>query len=239
MRPVMRRLAAIALPVLILLLPASASAFSLTNCTLNLTSFDANGATIDTATVGDTDATQENPLLVDWEGTVQWAGTMGPLVIKDHQWGVSIFNLPTPENGGDANEDGDTDGDGTVRISEDLPFRVTGLYFVSGAISGTGGSCEGSGWIELSGDAFGTVPFWLGLGLIVLGLLLLWTGYRRGWGWAILGGLFLGLGAALLLVIYAQLPAGQWTPLATVVVGLVVGLAVIFIRPEAEAVSSP
>lgn len=230
MRPVLRRLAFIALPALILLLPASASAFPLSNCTLALTSLDANGTTIDTATVGASDATQEDPLLVDWDGSVQWAGTMGSLVIKDHTWGVSVFNIPTPQSGGDPNEGGDTDGDGTVQVRDSLPFQFTGLFYVSGQISGTGGSCAGSGWVKLPGDPIGTMPFWLALLLVVLGLLMLWMGYRRGWGWAIPGGLILGLGSALMLIIYALMPVGSWTPLAALVAGLLIGFVVVFIR---------
>jgi hypothetical protein len=232
MRPVLRRLAFIALPALILLLPASAAAFPLTNCTLSLTSLDAGGATIDTATVGAADGTQENPFLVDWDGTVEWTGTMGALVIKDHRWSVSVFNLPTPLSGGDPNEDGDTDGDGTVEVGENLPFEITGLFFVSGSISGDGGSCEGSGWMRLRGDAFGTIPFFLGLALIVLGLLGLWAGYRRAWGWAVVGGLFLGLGAAMTLIIFGVMLIGSWTPLAALAIGLALGIVVAFMRPE-------
>lgn len=235
MRPVLRRLGFIALPALILLLPASASAFPLTNCTLALTSLDANGATIDTATVGATDATQENPFIVDWDGKVQWAGTMGPLVIKDHSWSVLVYNIPTPQSGGDANEGGDTDGDGTVQVSENLPFRFAGLFYVSGTISGTGGSCAGSGWVKVSGDPLGTIPFWLAVLLIALGLLMLSMGYRGGWGWAIPGGLILGLGVALMLIMYAQMLVGSWTPLAALAGGLVIGFVVVLIRRRPAA----
>jgi hypothetical protein len=232
MRPVLRRLAVLALPALLLLLPASASAFPVTNCTIELTSVDGDGATIDTATVGDADGTQANPLLVDWDGSVDWAGTTGPLVIKDSRWSISLFYVPTPESGAEANENGHNDGDGSVRISEDLPFRVTGLYFVSGQISGTGGGCEGSGWINVTGDPFGTVPFWIGIGMIVVGVLLLGVGYRWAWGLAILGGLLVGLAATVMLIIYRVMPAGEWTPLAALLLGWFISFAVIFMRPE-------
>jgi len=232
MRPAVRRLASIALPVLILLIPASAAAFPLTNCTLHLDSVHANGDIFATADNGDGFATQADPFLVDWDGTVKWTGTMGTLVIKDHHWSVSVFNLPTPQRGGDANEDGDTDGNGTVQVSDTLPFKVTGLFYVSGQISGTGGSCEGSGWVKLIGDPIGTIPFFLGLALILLGLLGLWAGYRRAWGWAVVGGLFLGLGAAMTLIIFGVMLIGSWTPLAALAIGLALGIVVAFMRPE-------
>jgi hypothetical protein len=226
----MRRLALIALPALILTIPASVSAFPLTNCTLALSSVDASNVVIATASAGAADATQEDPFFVDWDGTVQWAGTMGSLVIKDHSWSVSIFNIPTPLSGGDPNEGGDTDGDGTVKVGENLPFEITGLFYVSGAISGDGGSCSGSGWMRLRGDAFGTIPFWIGLALIVLGLLMLWMGARGSAAWAVSGGILLGLGGAVMLIIYAVMPIGSWTPLATLLAGLGIGIGVAVMR---------
>jgi hypothetical protein len=230
MRPVLRRLALIALPALLLMLPASASAFPLTNCTLSLTSLDANGATIDSATAGAGDATQADPFLVDWDGSVQWAGTMGSQVIKDHTWSVSVFNIPTPLRGGDPNAGGKTDGDGNVTVGGNLPFRFTGLFYVSGGISGTGGSCAGSGWMRLTGDAFGTIPFWIGLVFIVLGLLFYWMGWRGAWAAAIFGGLLFGLGGALMLIIYAMMFVGSWTPLAAVVAGILIGIMLVVFR---------
>lgn len=232
MRPVLRRLALIALPALILMLPGSASAFPLSNCTMTLTSLDADGATIDTATVGDTDATQANPFEVDVDGSVAWVGTMGPLVIKDHTWSVSVFNIPTPLSGGDPNSGGDTDGADTVQVGENLPFELTGLFFVSGQISGTGGSCAGSGWMLLRGDPFGTLLFWAFLILILLGLLMMFMGYKGAAALAIIGGLIFGLGGALGLIIFAQMLVGSWTPLAAIAVGLVLGIVVAFIGPK-------
>lgn len=230
MRLILRPLAFLALPALILLLPAGASAFPLTNCTLTLTSVDTHGTMIDTATVGATDATQTKPFQVDADGRVQWAGTMGSQVITNHHWSVSIFNIPTPLSGGDANAAGKADGDGTVQVSANLPFRFVGLFYVSGGISGTGGSCAGSGWMQLRGDAFGTILFWLALILIVLGLLLYWVGWRGAWGWAILGGVLFGLGSGLMLIIYALMPVGSWTPLSALVVGLIIGFVFVFFR---------
>jgi hypothetical protein len=224
MRPVLRRLAIIAFPALILLLPSSATAFPLTNCALDLTSATGRLMTIDTATAGGADSTQTDPFQVDWDGTVQWTGTTGTQVIKDSSWGVSVFGIPTPLSGNETNEEGTVDGDGTVDVGVNLPFRVTGLFFVSGSISGTGGSCAGSGWMRLIGDPFGTTLFWLGLILILLGLLALWRGYLGSAVLAILGGLLLGLGGAMMLVIYALMFVGEWTPLAALLVGILIGV---------------
>jgi hypothetical protein len=234
----MRRLATIGLPALILLLPASASAFPLSDCTVALTSVDGDGAELDTATGGAIDSTQADPFQVDWDGEVDWVGTTGTQVIKDSDWGVSVFFIPTPLSGSEANEDGTSDGDGTVDVGVNLPFRMTGLFFVSGRMTGDGGSCEGSGWMRLVGDPFGTTLFWIGLVLIVLGLLALWRGYLRSSILAAFGGLLLGLGVAAMLIIYAVMIVGEWTPLAAFAAGVVIGLVVAVMRPESSAGST-
>lgn len=237
MRPVLRRLALIALPALILLVPASASAFPLTNCTLTLTSLDANGNQVGTATAGAADATQADPLQVEWNGTVEWAGTQGSQVIKDHHWSVSIFNIPSPLSGGDPNTAGKTDGSGTEQVGLNLPFRFTGLFFVSGSILGTGGSCSGSGWMKLNGDPFGTIPFWAFLVLVVLGLLLMLMGWRGAAVVAMIGGLIFGIGGAVGLIIFGVMVAGSWTPLAAIGGGLVLGIVVGLMGPKATPVA--
>jgi len=238
MRPVLRRLAVMALPVLILLVPSGASAFPLTDCTLELTSVDGAGLPLDTAIAGAADSTQADPFQVDWEGTVEWAGTTGSQVIKDSSWGVSVFGIPTPLSGSEANEDGTVDGDGTVDVGVNLPLRMTGLFFVAGSTSGSGGSCGGSGWMRLIGDPFGSTLFWLGLVLIVLGILALWRGYLHSSILAAFGGLLLGVGAAATLITYAAMFAGQWTPLAAFAAGLFIGIVVAVMRPETAATTS-
>lgn len=232
MRRVTRRLALIALPAAILLLPASVNAFPITDCTLELTSVGAGGATIDTATGGGADSTQANPFQVDWDGTVEWTGTTGTQTITDSDWSVSVFGIPTPLSGHETNEDETVDGDGTVEVGVNLPLGVTGLFFVSGSMVGTGGSCEGSGWMRLTGEPIGSSLFWLGLILTLLGLLALWRGYQRSSIVAAFGGLLLGLGATATLITYAVMFVGEWTPLAAFLAGVFIGLVVAVMRPE-------
>lgn len=235
MRPVLRRLMYLVLPALILLLPASASAFPLTNCTLVLTSFDKDEVQLDSATVSATDATQTNPFDVEFDGTVEWVGTMGPLVIKDHHWSVSIFNIPTPLSGGDPNEGGDVDGDGTVQVGENLPIKLVGLFYVSGSIAGTGGECSGSGWAKLAGDPIGSIGFWAFLILLILGLFMMYKGYAGAGAWAVLGGLIFGLGGALGLITFSLMLVGSWTPLAAIGVGLLMGIVIAMVGPKQVA----
>jgi len=236
MRPAPRRLW-LALPILVvlLLLPASAGAFPLTTCTLTVTSTDASGKTIATATAGADDATQTNPLLVDWDGTVTWRGTSGDNAIKNNSWHVDVFMVPTPLRGGDANDKGNKVGDGTTSVRGNAPFQFTGLYYVSGEFRGDGGTCTGSGWFKLIGNPASTIPFWIAVVLGLLGLALLALGLRGSWGWAVVGGLLTGLGLAVVLAMLAVLPIGPWTPLAALGLFVVVGLAVATFAPKPPA----
>lgn len=223
MRPFPRRLAFVAVLAMTLLIPGSAGAFPLNNCTLELTSLDADGLAVDSAAGGAADATQDAPFIVEWEGSVVWNGTTGTQVIKNNSWHVDVFGVPTPLRGGSPNDEGDTGGDGTVDVSANLPFRYSGLFFVSGELSGEGGSCAGSGWMKIAGDPVGTVPFFLALALVVMGAILIAVGARGGWLPALVGGLLFGVGVAMLLVGFSTLPIGSLTVAGSVALGLLIG----------------
>jgi hypothetical protein len=227
-----RLVLSVALPaalLLALIIPATASAFPLSNCTLNLFSTDKSGASVDSAAGGAPDATQQDPFVVDWDGTVRYDGTTGAQVIKNNTWFVNVFHFPTPLRGGSPNDDGNQKGNGSVGVSANAPFRITGLYFVDGAISGQGGQCAGSGWFKLAGDPVGTVPFFVGLGLLIIGALLV-VGAIAGSALAgFIGGIVLGLGAAVMLVIYSVALFGEFTPLTALAAGLIAGVALVFV----------
>ncbi|MEX2011906.1 MAG: hypothetical protein WEF51_06705 [Chloroflexota bacterium] len=213
---------------LLLAATAPVSAFPLSLCQLSLTSKDASGAPLDTAQSGANDATQSDPFLVDWDGTVDYTG-MTTNVIKNYSYQVFVLGIPTPLRGGDTNDDEDVDGGGTVGVSANAPFRVTGLFKVSGGYSGEGGSCGGSGWFKLIGDPTGTVPFWLGLILIAVGTLLEVRGLRGHKISAVTGGLLIGVGAGIMLVIYSAMLLGEYTPWAAIALGLVLGILIALI----------
>jgi hypothetical protein len=210
---------------LLLVAAASVAAFPLSQCELSLTSKDANGATVDTAQSGGNDATQSDPILVEWGGTVDYAGTTTS-VIRDYSYQVYVLGIPTPLRGAGANDDEDVEGSGTVGVSENAPFRVTGLFKVTGTYEGEGGSCAGSGWFKLTGDPTGTVPFWLGLILIALGTLLEVRGLRGHRISAVIGGLLIGTGAAIMLVIYSAMVLAEYTPWAAIGLGLLLGILI-------------
>jgi hypothetical protein len=222
----MRRTLASAFILALLALPflaAPAVAFPLSTCDLEIVSLDASGEPIDAAGGGANDSTQADPFEVDWDGSVAYIGTTN-VVIKDYSYQISVFGIPTPLQGNGTNEDENTDGDGEVSVGANSPFRAAGLYFVSGTYSGEGGTCTGSGWFFLNGDPVGTLPWIIGLILVILGSLGLVGGLRGMVLLAVLGGLFLGVGLDLLLISYGFLPFGEITPLAVVSATIVLGI---------------
>ncbi len=144
----------------------------------------------------------------------------------NNKWAVEVFMFPTPLQGGDDNPKNNKTGSGTVGVSANAPFRFTGLYYVHGTLTGSGGTCAGSGWFKLAGDPVGTIPFFGGIGVLVVGLLMLAFGSRGHTITAVIGGILTGLGGATMLIIYSTLPLGQQTPLALLLIGLAVGLVI-------------
>jgi hypothetical protein len=234
-----KKVGAIVLTALgILIMAAPVAAFPLTNCTLQLTSIAKDGTTLGTVTGGAPDATQADPFLVDWDGTISYTGT-SEIAMKDNTWGVSVFTFPTPLQGGDDNPGDDREGSGTVGVSANAPFRFTGLYYVSGSLTGSGGTCAGSGWFKLTGDPIGTIPFFAALGVLILGVAMLFLGSRRHTITAIVGGLLTGLGATVMLVLYSTLPLGERTPLVLMLAGLILGVAVGFLGRRGGGATVP
>jgi hypothetical protein len=211
-------LAALLLPVF----AGPAAAFPLSTCTLSLASTDADGAPLDTAQGGAPDSTVDDPFKVDWDGEVAYEGST-EVVIKNYTYHVEVFGVPTPLRGGDANDDENTDGSGTVSVGANAPFRVAGLYYVSGAYTGEGGSCSGSGWFQLLGSPIGTVPWIAGVAMAVLGALGIVAGFRGHLLTSLLGGLLLGVGSAVLLISHSVMPLAENTPLVAVIVGVILG----------------
>jgi hypothetical protein len=203
--------------------PPATLAFPLSGCTLTITSLDADGTAVDSAQGGGPDASMTAPLEVHWDGTIGWSGGTDAQVIRATSWHVDVFGLPTPLRGGEANEDGDTTGEDSIRIGEAVPFRYTGLFHVSGLLSGDGGSCSGEGWVRVVGNPMSTLPFLVALALLLVGVVLLAVGARGRWLPALAGGLLLGLGSMVLLVIYAVLPLAAATPPVVTLLGLLTG----------------
>jgi hypothetical protein len=222
MRPPRRVLAALAGTGLLLGAavgqPVSTAAFPLSGCQLTLSSFDADGTEIDTAIGGSPDATQHDPLRVSWGGTLRWTREGSPGSTGNGSWYVDVFGLPTMLRGADSAESG------VVEIGDGIPFRFSGLFYVSGRLSGPDLSCSGHGWVRVMGDPLSTLPFTMGLSLLLVGLVLLAVGARGRWLLAVLGGALVGMGLAILTVIYTTLPIGEATPALLIASGIVVGV---------------
>lgn len=177
--------------VLILLLATPVGAFELNGgCTLEIASTDASGGPLDLASGPGAagGGTQSDPFLIDWDGEVSWVGGSGDQVFNNHGWQTFVFLVPTPVRGGDPNDDDETVGTGTAGVGENAPFRITGLYYVSGTIDGEGGThCDGSGWFQLTGNPVTTIPFWVGVLIAVAGAALIWSSRPHAGGTTIQG----------------------------------------------------
>ena len=153
------------------LLAAPAGAVALDGgCQGQGTSLKADGSQIMTATAPSAEpGTSGNPVLVDYDGTVEYSGS-GPLMVN-HHWEVKVLGI-TVKSGGSKNGSHQTSTSGTAVVKDYLPFKITGLYYVSGGISGEGGACNGSAYLKLIGSPVGTLPWIAAIVLIAGGLLL-------------------------------------------------------------------
>jgi len=217
------------LPILavawLVLLPASAAAFPMSgSCTLKVTSTDAKGNILDTATSGDPSASESDPLQIDWEGMVTWSAS-STIALQNNRYHVEMFGVPTPFQGSSANTGDSRASTGTFAFSASAPFRFAGLYYITGGITGSGGACDGNLVVKLVGDPILTVPFVVSLALLVIGALLVLWGFSGHLLAALFGGLILGLGMALVLVVFSFLPSGAVTPLAVLLLGIGLGVA--------------
>jgi hypothetical protein len=146
--------------------PAGAT---LEGCEAQASSTDSDGQPLDTVTASADGSSQDDPFEVDYDGEVTYSGT-STAVIKNHSWEIDLFSAPI-KTGGSDNAQGTRKAKGTVSVSDYLPFKVAGLYYVSGSLEGDGGTCAGNLWVKLTGSPIGTIPWIAGIALAGLGLL--------------------------------------------------------------------
>jgi hypothetical protein len=176
--------AAVVGPLLLVAAPAGAAVdkagADLTGCKGTATSTDKSGGTVDTvAAPGPPGSSQDNPFHVDTDGSVHYDGS-SDTVIKNHHWSVKVFGS-TVKSGGSKNEDGKTTSSDTVKISDYLKVKITGLFYVSGHISGdNNASCDGNMWVKVGDSPVGTVAWFGGLGFVVIGGALLFFALPTG-----------------------------------------------------------
>lgn len=118
-----------------------------------------------------------NPIVIpDKEGLIAaWSGTTD-VVIKDHSGNVSVVVGPGNVvlgawSGENADDEVQSSGDYAVDDAKDLlPFDVVGLYELSAAHSGSGGTCSGSAMILIEGNPLQTPPGQAAAGGALLGV---------------------------------------------------------------------
>lgn len=214
--------------------PLAASAFEMPGCGLELTSYDAAGQALDQARSGDEAGTLDSPLAVDWDGRVTWSvGAEARKQAPPGAWDVSVFGIPTPMRGDTAATSG------SVEVGAGAPFRWAGLFQLTGRLEAGGEECRGEGWIRVRGSPIGTIPFLASLALSMLGVVLAAAGIRGHALLAAAGGLLLGVGAALLAVMFGFMPLGAVTPAGVASLGLVGGVLAGLSRSGPRARSSP
>jgi uncharacterized membrane protein len=203
-------------------------------CTIGLTSLDAGGGVIDTAT-GPAVADKGNPLDITLDGSVAWQGTAPLMTSGTYQ--VALNGVPVPGYGGSfTNTDKKTSASGTADVGSfvgALSFLqqfIAVTMSVSGTVTAPEGGCTGQTWVRIgkaeplfSGGAI------LGLALAALGVLGLFKSIRgrhalRG----LAAGLILGIALVLLVLTFGVYLAGPLTPWVaiggTTVLGFVLGL---------------
>lgn len=137
-------------------------------CSGEATSTKADGTTLYRLTAPGPGATRNSPFRVDPDGTVRWKGQTDQ-VIQNGRWTLQAW--PFTVTGTLRNASGDTTKSGEDRVSDRLPVKLPGLYFVKVKLrGGDGASCTASGWVKVTGNPAFT-PLWFGgLALMVAGL---------------------------------------------------------------------
>ncbi len=166
-----------ALAVLALGLPASAAlAADATGCSGSVQSLMADGSPLDAASAPGAGGTEDDPLVIDPDGSVTWQGSTD-VAITSGSWAVAAGGVPILSGTID-NADGKTSSSGVVELSTTLaPVQwllvTSALIPVAGEMTGPEGSCTGSGWITGTGGSPMSSPvFYAGVGFIALGLVM-------------------------------------------------------------------
>ena len=132
--------------------------------------------TIDGVTYGPANDSASNPIVVPADAeTAAWQGTTG-VPITDHAGRLSVVIGPGSveiASWGGENADRETSAEGVYEIADaraELPVDLVGLYELTGAHEGSGGSCTGSVMVRIEGTPL-TTPVGAGAAVAtVLGL---------------------------------------------------------------------
>jgi hypothetical protein len=214
-------------------------------CRLEIVAWKPDGVSVlDAGVAPGAEGTESDPLDVAWDGRVAFRFLPGRTPFRDHRWAIHAAGIPVPILEGSDDDPFDAEQRGEVVVGGNLSdaARIAGLVNVTGWIEGDDGEarCDGEGWVRVVGDPVGTVPWIIFVALLVLALLfLLATPYTPDWDArmvrrkehhpirGIVGGLLLALGLGSIVYSFNEL--GVVTPWALVAVGIVIGVAVVFV----------
>jgi len=191
-------------------------------------------------------AISARPLRLAPDGTVSWAGST-PGVVTDGHWWLHVDGIPI-RSGASPNTARAQSASGVVEVGSYVPswLGLTGVYYVTGELSGKGGACTGALYVSLTGNPATGALLWVGIFFVLAGLALL-VGVRPVWVTAyttvptgsrasyqvtspmspartlrrhaaagFAGGLVLGVGAVVLLALFGVGPFSSWWPFAAV-----------------------
>jgi hypothetical protein len=181
-----RKASPMALTVALILLIAPI-AYGLTGIgQINQTGQINGGCTVEAASNVDTtvvtDTSRSDPFVVEPDGPLAWVAT-SPGPITDHTWEIYVvvggFNVVVADGGGpNAEMTTISEGDeptleGYVqRLTGQTGEQVRGIYEVGGSIDGTGGACDGFGFVKVDGSFLGTIISWIALAVLLLSLII-------------------------------------------------------------------
>jgi hypothetical protein len=145
------------------------------------------GCTVDAASDLDTtvvtDTSRQDPFDIDPNGGLSWVAT-SPAPIMDHLWNIYVdvggFLVPIAGNEApDPNSDGDQENIGDVAdvsgyvqdVSDYTGLELGGAFIVGGDIEGSGGACDGFGFVRLTADPFATLIAQIAAGIALVTLI--------------------------------------------------------------------
>lgn len=177
MLTVRRALAVTGAAALIMMIPGSvALAADATGCSGSVESRLADGSALDRASAPGQGGTASDPLVIDPAGSVAWEGSTES-VITGGSWSVRVGGVPVLSGTAD-NAEGATEASGVVDLAGALApvqwvLQTNALIPVDGELTGSGGTCSGSGYIAGTGGGTFTSPVFLaGAGFTALGAIL-------------------------------------------------------------------
>lgn len=124
-------------------------------------------------------ASSSDPFVVDRGGRIDWSGST-PVAFTHLHWWVDVDGVPAL-SGTSKNGSHTLSVSGFVRDA-DIPrwLGLTGVFYVNGQISGTGGTCTGALYLKVMGDPATGPLLWVGIVFVLLGIALLF-GARPTW----------------------------------------------------------